>query len=142
MNWGSSIALFYGCFMAGMIYLVVRSTQHKPDLVRQDYYQLDIDYQAHLEKKQRTADLEVPLKASVNRAAQAIELAFPKANPSGVAKFYRYNSESDAFTVKIQADETGKIQVPSSELAKGRWHIEVDWSAEGLDYFEEFDVFI
>lgn len=142
MNWGRGIAFVYLLFAGGMVFMVVRSTKHKPDMVRKDYYQLDLDYQDHLEKKQRAAALETPLKIAVNRPTGSIDFQFPKSNATGNLKLYRFNSESDAFEKPISVSEGALMQIPIAEMAKGRWKIEADWQAEGLTYYQEYEVYL
>lgn len=57
MNWGTGIVIFFVFFALSMISLVVATTRHPPQLVQKDYYALDLNYQAHLEKKQNMATL-------------------------------------------------------------------------------------
>ena len=56
-NFGTGIALVYGIFAVGMVTMVIISRGEDPGLVQKDYYNLDLNYQAHLTGKQNTAAL-------------------------------------------------------------------------------------
>ena len=142
LNWGSGIAIVYSCFAASMIFMVTQSRKHLPDMVRKDYYQLDLDYQQHLDKKQRAIDLYSPTKALVKDGYIQVQFMPSLENVGGELKLYRYNSENDTFTTKIKVDAGNTMMISAENLAKGRWHIEADWAASELAYFEEFDVWL
>ena len=45
MNWGYKIILVYVLFVAGIVFLVVRSSMENTDLVTSDYYEKELKYQ-------------------------------------------------------------------------------------------------
>ena len=51
-NWGTGIALAYGIFALSMVGVVFASRKHDPGLVQKNYYDLDLNYQARMDKKQ------------------------------------------------------------------------------------------
>lgn len=143
-NWGTGIALVYGLFALSMIAMVVRSRQYDPGLVSKDYYNLDLNYQAHLEKKQNAARLSEGPQVQYNAAEQAIYLSFPVAlgPAAGTAKCFRSAAVKDDFVVNIQPGPDGRMRIPATQLSKGIWHVELDWQAQGVPYFNEASVSI
>ena len=137
ISWGTGIALVYGAFAAGMLIMVFASTQYDPGLVDKNYYDLDLNFQARIEKKQNTAKLAVLPIVIPNAEQQTVVFQFPAdmSISEGTAKFYRAAEVKEDFTVKIGAPQDGKIIVPTAKLHKGRWHVELDWVANGLPYF-------
>lgn len=136
-TWGTGIALFYGAFALAMISAVIASRQYDPGLVDKNYYDLDIHYQAHLEKKQNTATLTEMPSAAANAEQQTVALQFPAGMKvtEGTAKFFRSAEVGDDFKVQLSSDADGKIIVPTTKLHTGRWHVELDWVAGGKQYF-------
>lgn len=141
-NWGIGIALVYGIFAVAMVSAaVVASRNHDPGLVQKNYYDLDLNYQEHLEKKQNAAALTSMPQVRFNASSGVINLQFPaKTKASGTAKFYRSATTKDDFSVKIE--DANALEVPAAKLASGRWHIELDWEADGKKYFWETAIFI
>jgi nitrogen fixation protein FixH len=141
-NWGTGIALFYSIFMLTMVATaVVASRNHDPGLVAKNYYDLDLNYQAHLEKKQNTATLAALPKVRHDASLNAISIQFPSEMKAiGTAKLYRSATTKDDFSAKIE--NTNALEIPAANLASGRWHVELDWEANGKKYFWETAIFV
>jgi nitrogen fixation protein FixH len=143
MNWGTGIALFFAFFATSMILAVVASTRHKPQLVQQDYYALDLNYQAHMDKKQNAAALARAPQVRFDVAKQTIRVTLPDGMvaETGSVKCYRPATTRDDLTVAMQ--EQASVDVPAASLASGRWHVELDWqTADGRTYFYETSLFL
>jgi nitrogen fixation protein FixH len=138
-NWGTGIALVYGTFALSMIGLVIASRQHNPGLVQNDYYNLDIHYQAHIDKKQNTAQLAILPQAAFNASSKTVEIRFPEGMQvtGGAAKFYRSSTVNDDFTRQLESLTNGTLEVAGSQFHSGQWHVELDWQANGKSYFYE-----
>lgn len=142
MNWGTGIALAYIIFAVSMVGVVFASRKHDPGLVQKDYYELDLNYQDRLERKQHTAALAEKPEVRFDATRHTVAIYFPESmkNAAGKAKFFRSASTSDDFTVSFN-DGTPLVQ-DASELASGRWHVEMEWEAGETPYFWESSFFI
>ncbi len=142
-HWGFGIALFYGAFVVAMLAMVIRSRAHDPGLVSKDYYQLDLNYQAHLEKKQNAANLRTPVMGRYDTQKEAFLLLFPAAagKPTGKVKCFRASTTRDDRWLEIKTNEHGIMEIPAANFAPGRWHLEADWQGQdGRPYFHEIVV--
>lgn len=144
LNWGNSIALVYGLFALTMITVVMVSRQYDPGLVSKDYYNLDLNYQEHFNKKQNAANLATGLKVGYDAVRQVIRLQFPAQTgaPAGSVKCFRSATVQDDLLLEIKANADGQMEIPAEKLVNGLWHLEVDWQAEGTKYFNEATVTI
>lgn len=137
-NWGTGIVIFFIIFAASMTFAVVSTTNHPPQLVQKDYYNLDLNYQERLEKKQNTATLSSVPKIAFDEASQKIQVKFPEGMvaQTGTAKCYRSVTTKDDFTTPMS--NVSAFDIAASGLTAGRWHVELDWeSAEGKKYYWE-----
>jgi nitrogen fixation protein FixH len=136
LNWGTGIALAYSIFAVAMVGMAMASRKHDPRLVDKDYYNLDLHYQAHLEKKQNTATLQQLPTATFDAEARVVRLHFPQGMQmqGGTAKFFRAVTVKDDFKVDLSAGNID-FQVPAEHMNAGRWHVELDWLADGKSYF-------
>lgn len=143
-NWGTGIATIYGAFALIMLAFVARSRQYDPGLVSDDYYKLDLNYQAHLDKKRNAAGLTEGLQVQYDAVAQVIRLQFPTAlgKPQGSVKCFRPASTHDDMLLEIQAGPDGRFEIPASRLTNGLWGLEIDWQAGETKYFNEARVTI
>jgi nitrogen fixation protein FixH len=137
LNWGTGIAFFYGAFALTMVGAALgASRRHDPGLVQKNYYDLDLNYQAHLEKKQNAATLSAVPQVRFNAQANSIALQFPpEMMATGTARFYRSATTKDDFSVKIE--NANALEIPAAKLAPGRWHVELDWETDGKKFFWE-----
>jgi nitrogen fixation protein FixH len=141
-NWGTGIALAYGIFMLSMVGAVFASRRHDPGLVQKNYYDLDLNYQARMDKKQNAAALAELPQTRFHALEKTISVQFPAGMTvsAGSAKLYRSATTRDDFSVKIE--NTNALEIPAKNLASGRWHIELDWEAGGKMYFWETVVIV
>lgn len=142
MNWGKSIALVYSVFALSMIGFVFAARNHPPQMVQKDYYNLDLNYQAHLEKRQRAAALEEAPSVVFNDEKQQVQIQLPTGliPEQGTIKCSRSSSAADDFTVSFGQQAT--VTIPKSQLQYGRWHFELDWTSAGKSYFYETALFV
>ncbi len=138
-NWGTGIAVVYGLFAFTMVAFVLRSRAYDPGLVSKDYYKLDLNYQAHLDKKHNSAALEVGLKTQYDQTKQVIRLQFPPAagTPSGKVKCFRSSTVRDDLFLDIKTNAEGIMEIPAEHLARGLWNIEVDWQGNNVPFYHE-----
>lgn len=139
LNWGTGIALVYSGFALVMVLFVLRSRQYDPGLVRNDYYNLDLNYQEHMQKKQNAANLAEGLLVHFDAVQRVIRLRFP-ANmgmPSGTIKCFRSVNVRDDINMDVKTGSDGQMEIPAAQMPNGLWHLEVDWQASGTKYFHE-----
>lgn len=137
ISWGTGIALVYSLFAGAMLTAVFMSRRYDPGLVDKNYYDLDLKYQARLEKKQNTAKLSTLPQITADQQGNTLLVQFPDGMQvrSGNCKFFRAAEVGDDFSVAINPDNHGKVMVPTAQLHKGRWHIELEWEADGGPYY-------
>lgn len=138
-NWGTGITLFYSLFMMTMIYMVYQSTQVNRNLVVDNYYEKDLQYQSHLDKLNNTSTLKNDLGIFQNKKENYLRFSFPKelADVKGDILFYRPSDNSKDFNQSIELDETYEIKIPTSELQKGIWKVKVNWEGNEIPYYKE-----
>ena len=139
LNWGTGIALVYGLFALTMIGVVIRSQSYDPGLVSKDYYNLDMNYQEHLDKKQNAANLKESVTVRFDAVKQVIRVQFPASlgTPAGSVKYFRMDTVKDDQNLKIRTDQAGIMEIPASQLTAGLWSLEIDWQANGTKFFNE-----
>ena len=136
-SWGTGIALVYVVFATFLIGMVIRSHHYDPGLMDKDYYDLDLNYQARLVKKQNTGLLTTLPSVQFDVDAKSVQVSFPADMPgaTGTAKCYRSATTQEDFISKIE--HSNNLRIPADKLPPGRWHIELDWEANGKPYFYE-----
>ena len=140
-HWGHGIFLFYVIFVAALVTVVIASRQFDNSLVTEEYYARDLNYQQEYDRRMNSSSLTEPL--SIMRVNGEYQLLFPKGKNSdveGTVLLYRPSSKHDDRLVKLSVGAGGTMQLPTNGLKPGRYQAVVEWSANGIDYFDELDL--
>lgn len=144
LNWGVGIFAGYGVFLIIVLGTVLFTTTEDINLVTEDYYEQEIAYQQQIDKMNRTKDLPEQLEIKVEQGR--IRFAFPKmfesGEISGSLHIYRPSSNKMDLRVPIALNSNNEQIFPTSGIAKGLWEINVDWQANGNEYFNKKKVLI
>jgi len=138
-NWGTGIVLAFLVMISGMVFLVSIAVRQNEDLVEKDYYQKSLDYQQHIEKVRNTEKLaeEIQFKLSTD----TLRLQFPRIENaqaySGEIHFYSPVAEKRDFTLPVKLNSVYSQSIDLKKLAKGRYEVKIDWSANKVGYYQE-----
>jgi len=144
-NWGTGIFIFYSLFVVMLVFIVWKSTQYDHSLVVEDYYAKDLAYQSRYDQIQNSIDLEEKLKIEYHSGSNQVQISFPDRighEFSGNILFYRADNKSKDKLLAIQADAENDMLVDVSEYDRGRWKVQIDWTAEGVEYFDESIIYL
>ncbi|MBI1287351.1 MAG: hypothetical protein GC178_07195 [Flavobacteriales bacterium] len=139
MGWGTRIALFYGSFVAFMLFMVYMAVNQDFDLVADDYYEQEIAYQERIDQMNNAnSDGQ---KVTITKAADAYQLAFSEKAEDVKIQFFRPSDDTkDILLVKDAVESV--LAVPSSQLIAGKYLVKVEWKANGKTYFQQDDLFV
>lgn len=139
MNWGHKIVLAFICFAAFIGYMVVKAFQQNIDLVADDYYAQEINYQQKLNKLANTA--EAGKSVIVKQRGNKILLTFPDDEVSGSIHFYHPSRKIFDRTFDISL--TNKTQqIDRSELVAGSYRVNITWNSESQDFYQQSSIYI
>jgi len=139
ISWGVGIAVLYIGFMAVVLGAVAFSTTQDVNLVTEEYYEKELEYQAQLDKMNRANAL--PEKLNVIIEGENIKITFPSIfSPeflTGKVLLYRPSSGTEDFELPVQPDVHGVQIINTQKMSKGLWKVKVDWKASSSEYFNE-----
>ncbi len=143
-NWGTGIFVFYSLFALSLVVVVVKSTAFDNSLVFEDYYAKDITYQETIDRKNNSLGLSTPLTLDI--WPNFCQLNFPASDIvgpfQGSVHFYRPSSKKHDQTFEIATNTEGQMFIPTDALQEGYYKALVTWSAAGIDYYNEFPVYL
>ncbi len=140
LNWGTSIAIFYICFMIAMVSMVIKSTYHKAQMVQENYYDKDLNYEAFRLKRERASNLKESIVIEYLDMDKNLEIKFPEdmKTATGNISLFRPSNASLDQSYPIQIDEGGSMLIPiPMSVAKGLWRVQIEWENNALDYYME-----
>lgn len=141
MNWGWKIVLVYSAFVVMTLGMVFYFMGHKVDLVADDYYKQEIQYQDQIDKMTNAKSLKQPIVFVISSARRTVSLGFPEAHLQeglkGNIQFYRPSDSSLDKTFDIKTNASGEQVIAVGSLKKGLWKIKVSWTAGNTAYYDE-----
>ena len=143
MNWGKKILIVYIVFMAGIVFMVFKSSTQKTDLVTTDYYAKELKYQDKIDEMNRVQALSAGVEAVIKDNALIIQ--FPKdfAGKKLVGEAILYCPSDEKKDLKNNfsvQDEPVKIIIPATN--KGLHELHLSWQDGGITYYFEKKIFI
>ena len=143
MNWGYKIFIVYGIFVAGILFMVFKSSGQKMDLVTTDYYAKELKYQEKIDETNRANALSEDIRYEIKD--NAVALYFPKdftgKKITGTIKLYCPSNEDRDIEQFFSVQDTAAI-LRISKLNKGRHELHITWQVEGVNYYFEKKIFI
>jgi hypothetical protein len=143
ISWGYKIIIAYGLFVAGILALVLLSSQQNQDLVSEEYYADELAYQDIIDKSTHTASLSSPIKIvqSSNRLIIDLPAEFDKKMSKGSwTLYYAASIEKDVKGAFQINDGLLNIEIPAT--ASGNYLLKIEWTSGGLAYYYEKQVYL
>jgi hypothetical protein len=143
MSWGYKILIVYLLFVAGIVFLVVKSSTQNQDLVTENYYEQELRYQDKIEETERANALSSPVKYYVNDGL--LNIIFPeemtnKTLNADILVYCTADKRKDLIeNIKTQNRHV-RFKIPSQN--KGLHAIKVTWKADGITYYNEHKMII
>ena len=141
-NWGVGIFSFYGLFVLFILALVFRSTQENVDLVTEDYYQQEIEYEKVMRKKANANALEEGISYTLNRMNITVQFPHEQQDLSGSILVYRPSNKQFDKRYEIQVDSLNSQLLEVGPAPAGLYKLKVDWVNDSVGYYIEEDVYL
>ncbi|MBC7488339.1 MAG: FixH family protein [Cytophagaceae bacterium] len=139
MSWGYRVTIITGCFVCFMTCMVIAAFRQNFDLVTEDYYAKELQFQSQINKQMNHEQL----KSSIvfKQSNESLILIFPAefiAQPiTGKILLFRPSDASKDITFKL-ATNGEPVHLSKKELFAGLYQVQVDYKvADKLYYFEK-----
>lgn len=138
INWGTGLVIGMIAFIAFIMYMVttmMTDDRYNHDLVTEEYYEKDLQYQKEIDAESKGNTFSVPVRTE--RSDQGLVLYFPpevdSGKVNGKVSLYRPSNERLDFDLPLVVSN-GSMLIPNARLLDGRWDIRVDWEYQGENY--------
>jgi nitrogen fixation protein FixH len=131
-------ALVYLLFVAGIINLVVQASRQNIDLVTENYYAEEIQYQQRIDEKNNTQSLSAQLEINVHQGVLTVSFPeeFSQKELKGEVQLYCPSDAKKDLSRNLQM-ESNKMMISLPEQNQGFHQLKVKWEAEGVKYYFE-----
>jgi hypothetical protein len=136
MDWGKGILLTIIAFVGFILTLVVISVrQDDIHLVTENYYEKEINYQDQIDRETSAAglDREVLLFDSQSKS---MVLDLPVGAKGNLQLFRPSDARLDQ-ELSLDIQEEGKTTVSLDKLKSGYWKVQLTWTENGTDFYQE-----
>ena len=143
MNWGWKIAISYIAFALLVLSLVFMSYTRKVNLVEEDYYEKEIQYQSQINRIKNTAELagDVMVKYSAKTNIIAVHLPADEIDiTKGSIHLFRPSDGDLDKIIPLDLDEEGIQELNVASLLPGLWNVKITWESGGKSYFTKESV--
>ena len=137
-NWGTGIVLAFIGFISFIMYFIISmntNTDYQHDLVTDDYYKAELEYQNDINKEENANNLEKNI--SWKKTDEGIIIEFPEnleiKNITGKVFLYRPSNKQLDFETTISLSNHNLL-IPDNRLLDGRWNIKVYWQYKESEY--------
>ena len=143
-TWGHGIALALACFIGFILYLIFIFPIGKQtsDLVSDNYYQDELEYQKVIKKK-KNAD-QLSQKPFFAQLPYGIRIAFPKetidAGQQVHFELYSTNDKEKDKKQNVNLDSNNSFLVPKEMLSTGSYILKVRWKKSDIDYQVDYEL--
>lgn len=142
---GVAVVAFYVVFALSTVGFVAFAMSQDVDLVSDDYYARGLEHDQHMQAAANAEALGATFGIRVDREAHLVRLQFPTSMAPqlrGTATLYRPASAQQDRAVPLAPGADGTMTLPTTGLAAGHWRLQVQWHADGRDFYAERDLLL
>ena len=135
MNWGKTITLVILLFMTFILSMVFRAFSRDADLVREDYYENEINFDKNKLSKNNYENLGESI--SIDKIPAGVQIHYPSVlnlETKGEISFYRPDQKKYDCTFDVKVDTDNKQILPYDYFKEGYYDIQIEWSSDEKNY--------
>lgn len=139
ISWGIKVTILYCSFAAFLFTMLFMARNRKTDLVTENYYEAEINYQERIDRQHNSKKLSEPVVIGYKAATKSIVADMPDlgAPITGTALIYRPSDAALDRTVEVNLQPGGDFAYNTAGMLRGLWRMELTWSSNGVDYYNE-----
>jgi len=135
--------LVYLFFVAGIIFLAIKSSMQKFELVQPDYYADELKYQSVIDATQRAKEIggALVIKQEFGKLMVKLPSGFTNTTIKGKAHLY-YAADIKKDITKNFETSNGELMIELVSTTKGNYTLKLDLERNGVTYYYEQKIFI
>lgn len=139
MSWGNKLLIVFIVFVAGMGFLVYRSTSVNFELVEKDYYKQELRYQQKIDGIREVQNLTSGISLTQNETGIVLQLPqeMKEKSISGEIWFYCAYDEKKDEKFRLQTNREAMQLFVLDQVEPGSYTVKISWKDEGKNYYAE-----
>ena len=143
-NWGHKLTLGFIAFAGMIIYMVVQSMNTRYELVSNEYYKDELQYQQVIDGTSRANQLSS--KASVTQQNDELVIQLPpemqQKTITGSLWFYNATDSKKDKKMALQVNDHAAQAIDSRQFLPGNYTANISWASNNETYYSEVPVTI
>lgn len=139
MNWGKAVVLVLALFMAFIIYMVVQMFGANVDLVEEDYYQQEVNYEQRRTALKNSLEFKEYVEIQINK--DALKVVFPEeldmSKAEGIMHLYNVQAASKDVKLPITSKYGNEQPFMIDENMHGAHIVKILFNLDSKDYYFE-----
>lgn len=144
MNWGWRITIFLTCFISFILYMVVYSFGTTNDLVAEDYYNQEIQFQENIDAQKNARPYNKEVKITSN--SDAVEITFPAhfdvKFTDGEISFYRPDNAKLDQKFSLELTPDNKQVLDKSKITPGFYQVTIQFTDGTTHYLMNKEIWV
>ena len=138
MNWGLRIVLSFVAFMAFILVMVYQALRDDVNLVAENYYQQEIEFQDQIDRINNARKLSTAVDMTIDKSTMQAIFQFPGSLAvAGEYHFFRPSDHTLDQKISIELDSRMTQRIAIGHLRRGLWKVKIQWRDGETEYFEE-----
>lgn len=136
MNWGWRITIFLTLFIGFIMSMVIYSFSTTNDLVSEDYYNQEIQYQQNIDAQKNALFLanEVTLVIENKSIVLTFPSNFSQVIEKGDITFYRPDNAKLDKSFDLNLNELNKQFIPKADIVRGFYNVTIQFVSDKKTY--------
>lgn len=143
-NWGTGIFIFLIIFFISIFWFVIFSFTVRQDLVEDDYYPKELEYEKQIQKHENLNQLGEEIV--VRKEGEFMYLTFPPIQNGNEIKgqilVYRPSDSRLDQTHSIKLDSLNEQQLNTSKFLSGKYILKIGWTYQEKAFYQEIIILI
>ena len=143
VNSGNIIITFFVIFIIviiGFVLLITTNNDFKHQMVTENYYQKELNFQNDFLKYQRSKNFDVKINFNKNKLIVEFPENLRLNSVKGSVTVYRPSNNSLDFKKEIILKKNNFI-IDFNKKSKGKWIVFLDWSYDNIDYMHKKEIY-
>lgn len=145
LNWGHGLTIFILLFIITMVGMVVYSFQQTNEMIDDNYYQKEIEYQTLIDARQKLNSILKDEKLILD-SVNTIFFKFPKttfeSGIKGTIEMIKIDNEKLDLNIPIIVNTEGIQTLSKDKLNKGTYRTRISWTNHSDSFYYDHSFFI
>jgi hypothetical protein len=140
-QWPAGIAIIYSSFVLVLVSFVIYSRYQQVDLVNDDYYDQEMNYQQQISRIGRTQSFSQPVNWILMNKKKSLMIQFSSDfDPTllrGTILFFRPSDAKQDKLVVLNLSSDGNQLISTKNMTPGLWKLKIFWQINNSEYYKE-----